>query len=110
MLRPCSALDAQVLTQVPVLLMVRLYLHAGRFWRPESVTLVEAIKSVLKENPHPMNVDQIYAEIASARLYKFKEKNPRSVLTQTIREHSNANSKARVVLFNVVGLGLYTLA
>jgi len=74
------------------------------------MTISEAAKAVLKETNKPLSVQEIYDAIIQQNLYTFGAKNPKGVVSQTIRERSNANTKAKVVMFKSLGQGIYTLA
>lgn len=73
------------------------------------MTIAEAAQIVLRDAGGPMRVDEIYQEIVRRNLYAFGAKNPKSVLSQTIRERSTASSKAEQVLFRMVSRGTYSL-
>ena len=73
------------------------------------MTIAEATQTVLKETGHPMKVNEIYEEIMRRNLYSFGAKNPKSVLSQTIRSKSTANSKTLQPLFRQVSQSTYEL-
>jgi len=74
------------------------------------MTIAEAAQTVLKSAVKPLNAKEIYDEIMRLNLYTFGAKNPKGVVSQTIRERSDANPKAKVVMFKAVGQGTYALA
>lgn len=74
------------------------------------MTIADAVKTVLREAGHAMSVNEIYDEIMKRNLYTFSAKNPKGVMSQAIRERSDANPKAKIVLFKSMGKGIYTLA
>lgn len=74
------------------------------------MTIADAVKTVLREAGHAMSVNEIYDEIMKRNLYTFGAKNPKGVMSQAIRERSDANPKAKIVLFKSMGKGIYTLA
>jgi len=73
------------------------------------MTITKAAQTVLKNTDRAMHVNEIYEVIIRQNLYTFGAKNPKSVLSQTIREKSTANPKAKTVLFRMVGPGTYEL-
>ena len=73
------------------------------------MTIAEAAQAVLKENGRAMNINEIYDEIMQRNLYSFGAKNPKSVLSQTIRSKSTANLKALQPLFKHTGQNTYEL-
>lgn len=72
--------------------------------------IAEAAQSVLRESGKAMTTTEIYDEIIRRDLYKFGAKNPKSVLSQAIRNRSDANPKAKQVIFRKVSSGMYELA
>jgi len=72
------------------------------------MTITKAAQTVLKNTDRAMHVNEIYEEIIRQDLCTFGAKNPMSVLSQTIREKSTANPKAKTV-FRMVGPGTYEL-
>jgi len=74
------------------------------------MTIADVVQTVLRETGRAMSVNEIYDEITKRNLYTFGAKNPKGVMTQAIRERSDANPKAKVVLFKSMGKGIYTLA
>ena len=69
------------------------------------MTIAEAAQTVLRDTGRAMHVNDIYEEIIRRNLYHFGAKSPKSVLSQTIREKSTANPKAKTVLFRMVSPG-----
>lgn len=51
------------------------------------MTIIEAIKEVLANQPQGMTVDAIYNEICNQGLYKFGAQNPKNVVNVEIRRH-----------------------
>ncbi len=51
------------------------------------MTIIEAIKEVLVEQPNGMTVEQIYKSITERELYIFNAKNPKGVVNGEIRRH-----------------------
>lgn len=49
------------------------------------MTIIEAIKEVLKDNPNGLTSFQIYEEIVKRKLYDFKAKSPENVVNGEIR-------------------------
>jgi len=74
-----------------------------------SMTIAEAAQAVLRESRKTMSTTEIYDEIVRQNLYSFGAKNPKSVMSQAIRERSDANPKAKQVLFRAVSQGTYEL-
>ena len=74
------------------------------------MTIAEAVQTVLRDTGRAMNIQEIYDEIIRQNLYTFGAKNPKGVMSQAIRERSDANPKAKSVMFKVVGQGTYSLA
>ncbi len=74
------------------------------------MTISEAAKTVLKEANKPLSAQEIYDMIIQQDLYTFGAKNPKGVMSQSIREHSDANPKAKIVMFKSMGQGIYALA
>lgn len=74
------------------------------------MTIAEAAQTVLKDSDKAMHVNDIYEEIVRRNLYQFGAKDPRSVLSKTIRQKSTANPKAKAILFRLVSQGTYELA
>ena len=73
------------------------------------MTIAEAAQSVLRDTRRPMTTTELYEEIIRRGLYTFGAKNPKSVMTQAIRERSDANPKAKQVLFRKVSTDTYAL-
>jgi len=74
------------------------------------MTIAEAAEQVLKNASKALSVDEIYEEIIQRNLYTFGAKNPKSVMSQAIRIRSDANPKAKSVMFKSLDNGLYQLA
>ena len=72
--------------------------------------IAEAARTILKTAGKPLNIQEIYDGIIRENLYSFGAKNPMSVMSQAIRERSDTNPKAKVVMFKSLGQGTYTLA
>lgn len=51
------------------------------------MTIIEAIKTVLKEHPEGLTAEKIYHYIVEKDLYKFGAKNPKGVVVGEIRRH-----------------------
>lgn len=73
------------------------------------MTITEAAQTVLRDAGKPLSVQKIYDEIIKRNLYSFGAKNPKSVLSQTIKEKSDANPKSKSVMFKAIGQGTYAL-
>ena len=73
------------------------------------MTIAEAAQAVLRRSGRTMTTSEIYEEVIQRDLYKFGAKNPKSVLSQAIRDRSDANPKAKQVLFRMVSKGTYEL-
>ena len=73
------------------------------------MTIVEAAQAVLKDAKTSMHVNEIYDEIIRRGLYTFGAKNPKSVLSQMMREKSTANPKAQRPIFQLVAERTYEL-
>ena len=73
------------------------------------MTIAEAAQSVLRDTGRPMTTTELYEEIIRRGLYTFGAKNPKSVMTQAIRERSDANPKAKQVLFRKLSQDTYAL-
>lgn len=73
------------------------------------MTIADAAQSVLRDTGRPMTTTEIYEEIIRRGLYTFGAKNPKSVMTQAIRERSDANHKAKQVLFRKLSHDTYAL-
>lgn len=71
------------------------------------MTIAEAVQTVLKDTGKPMHVNEIYKQIIQRNLYTFGAKNPKGVMSQAIRERSDANPKAKQVMFKLVSQGTY---
>lgn len=75
----------------------------------EKMTISEAAQKVLAESGSAIHVDEIYNRIIKENLYEFKAKDPKAVLKRTIRQHSNLNSNAKIILFVSETPGIYSL-
>jgi len=73
------------------------------------MTIADAVRKVLRDAGRPMSTDEIYEQIIEQQLYKFGAKNPKSVMSQAIRERSDANPKAKILIFRALGNGRYAL-
>ena len=73
------------------------------------MTIVEAVQTVLKEAGRPMSTQEIYDEILKQGLYTFNAKNPKGVMSQAIRERSDAKTNPKVLMFKAIGQGTYAL-
>ena len=73
------------------------------------MTIAEAAQSVLRESGRAMTTSEIYDEITRRNLYTFGAKSPKSVLSQAIRDRSDANQKAKQVLFRKISQSTYEL-
>ena len=73
------------------------------------MTIVQAAQTVLRDAHKAMTVTEIYDEIIQRGLYAFGAKNPKSVLSQAMREKSDANPKAKPVLFRRVSQSTYEI-
>ena len=74
------------------------------------MTIWEAAQAVLRDTQRAMHVNEIYDEILKRNLYTFGAKNPKSVLSQAIRQKSSANPKMSNPNFRVVAPSTYKLA
>ena len=73
------------------------------------MTIADAAQLVLKESGRAMTTSEIYDEIIKRGLYSFGAKNPKSVMSQAIRERSDANPRAKEILFRMVSQGTYEI-
>ncbi|PUB84848.1 MAG: hypothetical protein DBP02_07550 [gamma proteobacterium symbiont of Ctena orbiculata] len=73
------------------------------------MTIAQAAQLVLQDAGKAMHIDDIYAEILRRELYTFRAKKPKSVLSNTIRGKSTANSKAVEPVFRLVANNTYEL-
>ena len=73
------------------------------------MTISDAAQSVLRESGRAMTTTEMYDEIIRRGLYNFGAKNPKSVMSQAIRERSDTNPKAKQVLFRMVSQGTYEI-
>lgn len=51
------------------------------------MTIVEAIKEVMKRTHKPLTPTEVYQAIVAAGLYNFRAKNPVAIVTTQIRRH-----------------------
>ena len=61
------------------------------------MTILEAAVEVLDGKGGPTPVNDIYEEIVRNNLYSFSAKNPRSVLSGTLRKHVKTSPNPKVV-------------
>ena len=61
------------------------------------MTILEAAVAVLSRKAGPMAVKDVYEEIVRNNLYSFGAKNPRSVLSGTLRKHVKTSPNPKVV-------------
>ena len=61
------------------------------------MTILEAAVEVLDRKGGPVPVNDIYKEIVRNNLYSFGAKNPRSVLSGTLRKHVKTSPNPKVV-------------
>jgi len=61
------------------------------------MTMLEAAIQVLKDRQEPMAVADIYEAITSQSLFTFGAKNPRAVLSGTLRKHAKKNPSPLIV-------------
>jgi len=74
------------------------------------MTIAKAAQTVLKNSNKPLTVQEIYNEVIKQNLYTFGAKNPKGVMSQAIRVRSDANPKAKSVMFKSLDKGMYQLA
>jgi hypothetical protein len=74
------------------------------------MNIAEAARTVLRDSGKPMHVDEIYEQIIHRGLYIFGAKNPKRVMSQASLERSDANLKAKQVMFKLVSQGTFELA
>jgi len=72
--------------------------------------MYEAAKMVLAGSSEPMHAKLIYEEIHRRGLYKFRAKNPVSVLSQSLGERSVGNPKQKEEIFIRIAPGIYDIA
>ncbi len=70
------------------------------------MTMLEAAVQVLRSRQEPMAVADIYEAITAQSLFSFGAKNPRSVLSGTLRKHAK---KSPSPLITEASPGLYSL-
>ena len=71
------------------------------------MTILEAAVEVLGRRGEPLSVKDIYEEILRSGLYSFGAKNPRSVLSGTLRKHVKTSPSPKVI---EVSNGVYKLS
>lgn len=74
------------------------------------MNIAEAAKTVLQDSPEAMTPANIHSEIVKRGLFTFGAKNPISVVSSTLRKKSDADPKAKQILFHMVDKGKYKLA
>ncbi len=74
------------------------------------MTIAEAALTILKNSEKALSIQEIYDEVIRQNLYTFGAKNPKGVMSQAIRERSDANIKAKTVMFKSLENGLYRAA
>ena len=70
------------------------------------MTIIEAIKEVIREHEAPMTVNEIYEAIVSQQLYEFHTPNPVHIVQNQIRRHCigiDFPTAARTKHFRLVG-------
>ena len=72
--------------------------------------MYEAAQAVLKDAGKPMHVKDICDEIVRRDLFTFGAKDPRAVLSQTLRKKSQPAADGTGALFAITGTGTYKLA
>jgi restriction system protein len=76
------------------------------------MTIVDAIKKVMRKAARPMSVGETYAEIRSAGLYRFRSDRPLHIVRQQIRRRCEGLDFASAVphkVFRLLRNGLYEL-
>lgn len=76
------------------------------------MTIVEAIKTVMRAKGAPMTATEAYAEISRARLYEFRTDNPAAIVRAQIRRHCQGLSLAgssKIKHFNALADGRYEI-
>lgn len=74
------------------------------------MTIIEAIKKVMREHGTPMMTDEAYRSIVEANLYEFHAENPAHIVRSLIRRHCEGldfPSAARSKHFKLVGENRY---
>ena len=74
------------------------------------MTIADAAQTALKTENRPMHLNEIYDVIINQGLYTFGAKDPKAVLSRTIRMKSTANAKESKPLFRQVSQSTYELA
>ncbi len=73
------------------------------------MTISEAAKRVLEGKSGSLSVKEIYEAIVSKGLYEFKAKNPVAVVSNTLRNNSDARDYGKSSLFHYNENGTYSL-
>ena len=73
------------------------------------MTIADAAQTALKNENGPMHIDKIYDAIIGQGLYTFSAKDPKAVLSRTVRMKSTANSKENNPLFRQTNQSTYEL-
>jgi hypothetical protein len=71
------------------------------------MTIADAAKTVLQSEGRAMHINEIYDAILKQGLYTFGAKDPKAVLSRTVRTKSTANAKESKPLFRQVSEGTY---
>lgn len=71
------------------------------------MTILDACVTVLNEANEPLTIDKIYDQIISKNLYKFGAKDPKNMVSSTLRKHLKSDGKKRIIL---VSKGLYKIS
>ncbi len=74
------------------------------------MNIAEAAKSVLQDSAEAMTPAEIHSEIVRRDLFTFGAKNPVSVVSSTLRKKSDADPKAKTIIFHMSEKGKYKLA
>ena len=73
------------------------------------MTIADAAITAMKTENRPMHLNEIYDAIINQGLYTFGAKDPKAVLSRTIRMKSTANAKESKPLFRQVDQSTYEL-
>ena len=73
------------------------------------MTIAEAAQIVLKTANRPMHINEIYDAIISQGLYTFGAKDPKAVLSRTVRMKSTANNRESKPIFRQINQSKYEL-
>lgn len=60
------------------------------------MSILDACVDVLSKSQRAMTADEIYSQIQQRGLYKFKAKDPRSIVRGTLRKHLRASHPHRI--------------